>query len=115
MAEYLSNAIRDVIAERVRQQHGEDWTPEHDDMHAGGELAHAAICYADPDPYRCPVPKGSTEAKHPPRRWPWSRAWWKPKNRRADLVRAAALLIAEIERHDRASDRATARVQGEAA
>lgn len=35
--------------------------------------------------------------------WPrsWSRAWWKPKNPRRDLVRAAALLIAEIERLDR--------------
>jgi hypothetical protein len=27
--------------------------------------------------------------------------WWKPKDRRRDLVRAAALIIAEIERLDR--------------
>ena len=35
--------------------------------------------------------------------WPasWSTDWWKPKTPRRDLVRAAALLIAEIERIDR--------------
>ena len=40
--------------------------------------------------------------KKPPSYWPWEPRWWKPKNPRRDLVRAAALLIAEIERLDRA-------------
>ena len=35
--------------------------------------------------------------------WPWAASWWKPKNRRRDLVRAAALIVAEIERIDRAT------------
>jgi hypothetical protein len=39
----------------------------------------------------------------PPQQWPWLSKWWKPKDRRRDLVRAAALVIAEIERLDRAS------------
>lgn len=40
--------------------------------------------------------------------WPWDREWWKPKDRRRNLVRAAALLIAEIERLDRAEDKEAA-------
>ncbi|MBY5804125.1 hypothetical protein [Rhizobium leguminosarum] len=35
--------------------------------------------------------------------WPWERRFWKPTERRRDLVKAAALIIAEIERLDRAS------------
>lgn len=33
--------------------------------------------------------------------WPWADEWWKPKDRRADLVRAGALILAEIDRIDR--------------
>jgi hypothetical protein len=41
-----------------------------------------------------------------PEAWPenWSATWWKPKDRRQDLVRAGALVISEIERIDRASE-----------
>jgi hypothetical protein len=38
--------------------------------------------------------------------WPWSLHWWKPKSPRRDLIRAAALIVAEIERLDRADSRA---------
>ena len=31
----------------------------------------------------------------------WSKDWWKPKDKRRDLIRAAALIVAEIERLDR--------------
>lgn len=34
--------------------------------------------------------------------WPWDESWWKPTNRRRDLVKAGALILAEIERLDRA-------------
>jgi len=37
------------------------------------------------------------------RTWPWAEKWWKPKNERRDLVKAAALILAEIERLDRAA------------
>ena len=101
MQQTLTDAARDVLAERRRQVEAEGWTPEHDDRHFNGEMAVAAACYADPvtgylDP-RISVP----------RRWPWLRSWWKPKDRRSNLVRAAALLLAEIERIDRAAARAT--------
>jgi hypothetical protein len=74
----------------------EGWTKEHDDTHSCGEMAVAAACYANPAPHG--VRPQSVEA---PAAWPWSREWWKPKDRRSNLVRAAALLVAEIERLDR--------------
>lgn len=94
-----SIALADIRAERVRQMHVEGWTPEHDDTHSCNEMAEAAACYANPAPHGV-KPQSVTE---PPRAWPWSREWWKPKDRRSNLVRAAALLVAEIERIDRKS------------
>lgn len=97
-----SIALADIREERVRQMHVEGWTPKHDDKHARGEMAAAAGCYA--------IVAGSSDrsrAQFPPAtpypEWPWDRKWWKPKDRRRDLVRAAALIVAEIERLDRAT------------
>lgn len=88
----LSNAVQSVISERQRQQSVEGWTPEHDDEHAEGEMAEAAACYA-------------MFANHQgfslPAHWPWSREWWKQSGQRRDLVKAGALILAEIERIDR--------------
>lgn len=109
-----SKAELDVLRERDRQVEEEGWTPEHDDAHDKGELAASAACYAtgvsvasrfvangtipaseiDAAVCRCEAPPG----------WPWGPTWWKPKGRRRDLVRAAALIIAEIERLDRAAE-----------
>lgn len=92
-----SSAISDVIAERVRQREVEGWTPEHDDKHRHAELLDAATCYVTS------VAGGlKLRADGAPNRWPWRREWWKPKDPRRDLVRAAALILAEIERLDRA-------------
>lgn len=100
----MSKAIEDVVNERQRQYQIEGYTNESDDNYTSGELAGAAACYArhvnarswvfssNPDDYQCePAPNS----------WPWGDAW-KPKSPRQDLVRAAALIIAEIERIDRA-------------
>ncbi len=86
------NVIDEIAAERKRQIDAEGWTPEHDDEHDEGELAIAASCYASPV-----FPEGWQV----PFAWPWDRKWWKPKSRRRDLIRAAALIVAEIERLDR--------------
>jgi hypothetical protein len=88
----VSQAALDVLAERRRQIEAEGWTPEHDDRHDNGEMARAAACYAT----------ASTDGYSDVVKWPWSGEWWKPKDRRRNLVRAAALLLAEIERVDRA-------------
>lgn len=88
-------AIEDVLAERRRQVEGEGFSPRHDDHHSPGELARAGACYA--------VAASQALESHiyDPPPWPWADAWWKPKTPRRDLVRASALLIAEIERLDR--------------
>ncbi len=96
-----TTAVRDVLAERQRQVDVEGWTEGHDDSEHGDgtALAQAAACYAVADP---PWPDRLPIA---PAEWPWSVQWWKPKDRRHNLVRAAALILAEIERMDRASAR----------
>jgi hypothetical protein len=87
-----SQGALDVLAERRRQIEKERWTPEHDDEHTDGVLALAASCYATADT-GSPLPKV----------WPWDPADWKPKGKRRNLVRAGALILAEIERIDRAA------------
>ncbi|AMM23203.1 hypothetical protein [Variovorax sp. PAMC 28711] len=88
-----SDAARDVLAERQRQIMSEGWTPEHDDAHDGGTLAVAAAYYALNDVSHT---YGSVS-------WPWASEWLKDKGPRRNLVRAGALIIAEIERLDRAA------------
>jgi len=100
----MSNAINDVIFERQRQVSQEGWTPEHDDTHSSGEMAGAAACYArhvNGRQWVYPSRPDDYTSEEVPGSWPWDEAWWKPKSPRQDLVRAAALLIAEIERLDR--------------
>ncbi|OJU12776.1 MAG: hypothetical protein BGN85_08935 [Alphaproteobacteria bacterium 64-11] len=94
-----SAAAQDVLAERRRQVEVEGWTPEHDDEHANGELVEAAVVYARWAGRGAPA----MTVMGAPFGWPhtWDASWWKPKDRRRDLVRAGALIIAEIERLDR--------------
>lgn len=93
----MSIATNDVLAERQRQIEAEGWTDDHDDAHGIGELSAAGMCYAG---HACLTLRGKG-GDTVPSPWPWADEWWKPKNPRRDLVRAAALLIAEIERLDR--------------
>lgn len=94
-----TDIITEIAAERRRQIEVEGWTPAHDDAHGKGEMAQAAALYATPPDKRrrCADPRYGMEG------WPssWHPCWWKPKSRRRDLVRAAALIVAEIERLDR--------------
>ncbi len=99
-----TKATADVLAERERQIQHEGWTPEHDDEHDSGDLARAAAAYADDAALRlegapADIVSGPGD---PPEMWPWDEASWKPGEPRRMLVKAAALLLAEIERLDRA-------------
>lgn len=96
---WASDALRDVAAERRRQIEVEGWTPEHDDEHGDGAIAVAAACYAIAnDPHL-----GGLKARD---LWCWT-GWdkraFRPTNDRRNLVKAASLLLAEIERTDRAA------------
>lgn len=92
-ARAFNPAILDVIAERHRQQSVEGWTPEHDNAYQNSELADAAACYAI---------HAHNQGFSTPAHWPWSPDWWKQSGARRDLVKAGALILAEIERIDRA-------------
>lgn len=102
----LSVAASDVLAERQRQMDVEGWTPEHDDAHRPGELSIAGACYASNAAtwlhLGASALKENYKSLSPGSRWPWSYKWWKPTDERRDLVKAGALIIAEIERLDRA-------------
>lgn len=96
-AQALTDAARDVLAERQRQIEQKGWTPEHDDQHREYTLSGAAACYAA---HTLAYPEGD-----PPSFWPFHQSWWKPsEDIRRNWIKAAALLLAEIERHDRATE-----------
>ncbi|HEK1483589.1 TPA: hypothetical protein SMR09_006131 [Pseudomonas aeruginosa] len=92
----MPQAWLDVQAERRRQIEAEGWTPEHDDEHDTGALASAAGCYAM---FSLAYPAGD-----PSHFWPWDKSWWKPSpDGRRNMVKAGSLILAEIERLDRAA------------
>lgn len=93
----LSRSVNDVLDERADQRLR--FPADHDDAHDRGQLADAAACYAtnagldDEDRDFWPdVPLAG---------WPWPHEYWRPSTRRRDLVKAGALILAEIERLDR--------------
>lgn len=96
-------AARDVLAERRRQIESEGCTPQHDDANPAGVMSVAAGCYAFGAGYALALAGGDTSICPAPEAFPWDDAWWKPTTSRRDLVKAAALILAEIERIDRAS------------
>lgn len=97
-----SEGIVLIEAERKRQISEEGWTAEHDDReHAGGELADSAACYAmyhqNQTPFRGRVINTT---------WPWEHRFWKPSGVRVNnMVKAGALIAAEIDRLQRAEKR----------
>jgi len=103
-----------IAAERERQIHSEGWTSNHDAQHSTGELAIAGACYAlrisqvhlptsvnsprgleSQIDFTRPLPNQIT--------WPWDNEWYKPtpENRVRQLVKAGALIAAEIDRLQR--------------
>ena len=90
-----------IMTERIRQIEQEGWTPEHDDEHDAGELAAAGAAYAmNAADQLHPYSQGDGCNEQPPC-WPWDDEWWKPKDPLRDLVRAGALIAAEIDRLQR--------------
>lgn len=76
-----------IAQERHRQISEEGWTAEHDRQHCDGSLAIVGAWYALPPDNRDGLP------------WPWSPASCKPDpNRIKELVKAGALIAAEIDR-----------------
>lgn len=87
-------AAVDVLKERCRQVEGEGFQPEQDDAYTDYQLPRAAICYA--------IKAAGLPDHRATLYWPFPPVAFKPADRRGSLVKAAALLLAEIERLDRA-------------
>ena len=110
-----TQAERDVLAERQRQISVEGWSEDHDDEHAHGVLARAAASYA--------LMAAACESEHPGiiswlsneamSVWPWDAKWWKSTDTRRNLIKAGALILAEVERLDRANEQPSAKADGE--
>ena len=87
------NGVELIAAERKRQIEQEGFSAEKDDRYTKKQLQSAAICYL------VPVLKELV--------WPqdWSLLWWKPtpNDRIRELIKAGALIAAEIDRLQRAA------------
>lgn len=93
-----TRAEKSVLAERARQR--QQWDAHHDDELPAGDLAIAATVLAEPgDIFHVDEDEGTDPAT------PWAfRLLYKHReDRRRQLVIAAALLLAEIDRMDRAT------------
>jgi hypothetical protein len=99
-------ALNEIAQERARQIEVEGFDAEHDDLYVDRSLALAGAAYADAASWakdKRMVRMAMSEGDAPPSWWPWAKSWWKPTTRRRDLIKAGALIIAEIERLDRIS------------
>lgn len=103
----MTKAIVDILTERVKQQRN-GYTAQHDDEHIHGEIANVAAIYAMPPECRGyevhMPPRGGGECGYTTEvEAMLNTSGWDINVgvRREELVKAAALLIAEIERLDR--------------
>ena len=84
----MTAAAVDALKERERQITEEAMYPELDDATRGdGQLIRMAMAYSKGDAFYWPASVSMT--------------WFKPTNKRRDLIKAIALLLAEVERMDR--------------
>lgn len=94
-----------ILDERSRQQAQEGYTPAHDDKHTKGQLALLVAAYALSSCADLPPEFYPTPATNYLRGWLQNFGWpFKPKSPISDLVRAGALILAELERRLRRVD-----------
>ena len=97
----MKTAIELIADERQRQINVEGWKPAHDALHTDESIACAAACYATPHSERDELGWcGQQTFTKSPGLWKWHPTGWKPTpdNRIKELVKAGALIVAEIER-----------------
>lgn len=88
----MANGHAKIALERVSHYTSRDYSAEHDDLHTNGELAWAACAYL----FEGIMPR--MDGVH---LWPFSDGW-KPEEDPVDnLVKAGALIAAEIDRIQR--------------
>ena len=89
---WSSQAVLDTLSERRIQANNRDFA--YDDRRTQYDLVGAALAYLLPSPYLT----GGV-----PDFWPFASSSFVSSNRRSNLVKASAFILAEIERIDRAS------------
>lgn len=97
----MKTGIELIAEERQRQIEKEGWTAEHDKQHDDEELVDAAVCYLLQSPdMQINVQTESVIVEAKKAIWPWSIKWWKPspQNRIKELVKAGALIAAQIDK-----------------
>lgn len=93
----MKTGIELIAEERKRQIEVDGFNWRHDDEHDTHQLSDAAIVYAAPAPLRYKVMEW----------WPWDKSWLKEDKtfttdgRIRELVKAGALIAAEIDRLQR--------------
>lgn len=96
------NGIELIAQERQRQINTEGWTPAHDDKHTSAELTNSARAYAMAAAMQVCGVKPRID---PPISWPWNDKWWKLSlDPVRNLVKAGALIAAEIDRLQRKNE-----------
>jgi hypothetical protein len=93
-----------IDKERFRQVMVEGFLEPHDDLYIESQLSMAAESYILVSNYLCntdciiPLAINSV-IEQPPSFWPWDKSWWKPsEDPIKNLVKAGALIAAEIDR-----------------
>jgi len=84
----IETGIELIAEERQRQIEVEGYDAKHDADESTNRIVAAAVSYA-----MCDIDKQEAEAW-----WSWDFKYWKPKDRRRNLVRAGALIAAAIDR-----------------
>jgi hypothetical protein len=113
-AKHVDAVMQRIASERTRQIIEKQYTQDHDDLHVGGELALGAAAYAalaawtrpGDDAGRSPhvaalwgrVPGMQSAVAE---LWPFDAGEFRPSDRARMLVKAAAMIVAELERIDR--------------
>jgi hypothetical protein len=93
----------ELIRQERNRQIKKGFDSQHDDQEVNEELARAAAVYVMPERYRnieissLPVDERNLTRVF----WPYREEFKMSSNRRKDLIKAAALIVAEIERINR--------------
>lgn len=93
--------INEILRERARQVTEKGYNANSDDAYVKNELAGASLAY------NMSATGNTAVAAYC---WPWDLTSFKPTTPRRDLIKAAALLVAEIERLDRATGEPVKRI-----
>ena len=85
-----------IVTERQRQINDEGYDKKHDMHHSPKEFVNAAIAYAiyeDEAYVNCDENVTCYE-----KLWPWEKQYFKPKDKKRNLIKAGALIAAAIDR-----------------